>query len=103
MLTRKQRDDWAKALRSGEYVQMQGAFIDTDKDLVTQEKTITKHCCLAVLACTLGQPKDSLLGINYPTVISSEERNLFVRLNDDNRYSFEQIADEVDKLPVSGK
>ena len=106
-LTSKQivenREKWAKALESGEYQQCQYTMFDGKG-----------HCCLGVAAVVLlnetprngsGKPGDL---VNYQLYASVENalglplhlgRSKFTDLNDNEKRSFKEIAEEVRKLP----
>jgi hypothetical protein len=86
MLTSEMLDDWAAALRSGEYEQTR-----------VELKQDGKHCCLGV-ACVVwnldiknGYNELEYLGLD--TVYQS----IFWNMNDTERKTFSEIADYIDK------
>lgn len=105
MLTRKQKEKWIAALRSGNYKQGTGKLYDSETDA---------YCCLGVLAneCRL-LPKKVMDGraflLDKPyrkiaNLIGDLEMRYLVRKNDGNwktgaqNYPFPEIADYVEKI-----
>lgn len=114
-MDRKTKAAWIKALRSGEYRQGQGV-------LQRRSKKGPSYCCLGVLAtvkgCTWRKTTD-IMSEGYVPYFSEEvvggydQESTFLRpkfaglssatqvtlsnLNDDESYSFEQIADWIEK------
>jgi hypothetical protein len=114
MLTRTLRDKWAAALESGRYEQTSQCLWDDQG-----------HCCLGVLVdqyapeCWLpsvrpgakqqvqyaGELNDSELPETLRKAIGMTlvDMDRFMSLNDHHGWSFEEIAQEVRKLPVRSR
>lgn len=82
------KEKWVKALRSGEYRQARGSFIDRETG---------EHCCLAVLGAVISGNKEYPL---YPddetTGTTVLQRGGLVYMNDMGEASFEEIADWIE-------
>lgn len=98
-MNRELKAKWLVALRSGEYQQGRGQLWD---------KHTNKFCCLGVLAKIAGVPDDNiqrcatLFGAKNSGLLGEDassgilHRKLEV-MNDDDRLSFSQIADWIEK------
>lgn len=123
MLTKEQKAQWVKALRSGEYVQGKDYLKRVDTD------GITKHCCLGVLCDVLGMPnrvtptgitvflrnRESTIPEHILGTLTGTSVGSFKSLNmpelyglscltevNDKGYSFNSIADHIEQhLPTS--
>lgn len=87
------KQKWLQALRSGEY--QQGRF-------ALHDATNNAHCCLGVAADLILQESDREMHI-YDTEVyegalglDAEEIQTLITLNDDEKKSFEQIADYIE-------
>ena len=99
------RDQWIAALRSGEYKQGNGVLHQVSKD------GAERFCCLGVLCRVLKetpspvQKNGDVLYDNLCGILSSKLRDLvgiriqtmdeIIWMNDQQRWSFDQIADWV--------
>lgn len=111
-MKRELRDAWSKALRSDEYAQTSGALGRTEED----RGRPVGYCCLGVLCKVAGFVEVHRDGvIEFRTLngdllagtlghgldefnLTPAIQNNFIRMNDEQRCTFEQIADAVDKL-----
>lgn len=101
-LTKEQAQEWAKALRSGEYKQHCGYWFgdDDDNEIVlddAEEAPIPENascfCCLSVLkASGLVDSKMDLDRVRA----SGLNSKAFIQLNDDLGATFDQIADLIE-------
>lgn len=113
IVTAEQRDEWVKALRSGEYKQANSQLVykGTTGDV--------GYCCLGVYGLLNGGTEDlrqnwmTFEGVTDSTgelepqvayvpsgVMASSAQSLFAGLNDGAGLSFEQIADVIEKMPL---
>ena len=96
-LTEDEKTTWIEALRSGDYEQGQGCL-----------RIEGAHCCLGVLGELVGF--DDLKGVYLSKYYSEDEPPIFLKLPrviqhalagyNDNGYSFEDIADYLESVPV---
>ena len=105
-LTKSAKKAWLEALRSGKYEQGNGQLLSPEGG----------YCCLGVLCSVLGATNEELLGVGMPFSISGgragwwlNERDYSVyvpedsdlrhlsELNDSYCYTFEEIADLIEK------
>lgn len=95
-------DEWADALRSGNYEQSRHYLCITDDDEYAPEKE-QGYCCLGVASSEMNVPDDELTGKARPSIefiqifeklpINSDQENLLMYLNDSWRFTFDEIAD----------
>lgn len=88
---------WADALRSGKYKQGQGYLHDEDEDT---------YCCLGVLhkivwgrnpAQGESHISDSFNVVPEVYQLSQEDEANFISMNDGQKFTFERIADYIEK------
>lgn len=89
-ITKKIKEDWITALRCGEYKQGTGLLCDSN--------ILGNHvfCCLGVLADITGieTSSDGMLdSLDSFLLLSEIDQNTLIRLNDDIKLNFNQIAD----------
>jgi len=101
-MDKKLKDKWTARLRSGQYFQGRGAFRNLENEF----------CCLGVL-CDIVNPVGWRVGIDrwyfwkdqkgeFDTTqldalgLSNEDQTSLIRMNDDERADFNQIADWID-------
>ncbi len=112
MISKKDAQKWIDALRSGEYIQTHGLLQDKDG-----------YCCLGV-ACKLFIPHDQLemkMNSNYISggnpadqtncpewlmyidrKFNNKTKSGFVTLNDNERFTFDEIADCIQAVYIEG-
>lgn len=100
---KKYREPWLAALRSGNFKQGRNCLRQNGR-----------HCCLGVLCETIKNDKftwdrdsfgndqvsddcELIEEIADLVGLQPEEEEFLIMLNDDNEYSFEQIADYIEK------
>jgi hypothetical protein len=94
------KQKWVEALRSGEYRQIRGRLNDYDNG----------YCCLGVLCKVAGYEvigtnileNEKIVVENYIAIDNlikddSYDVSYFIQLNDNNRYTFDEIAEYVEK------
>lgn len=91
-MNKKDKKKWVKALRSGEYRQGQGQLIN-----ITSAGNVN-YCCLGV-ACSIGITKPLKSGeeVVKKSFLSLVDQRQLVVMNDEQRMSFKQIADYIEK------
>lgn len=76
---------WVEALRGGKYKQHHHALANPDR---------SAHCCLGVLSVAvvgrLTYPDDDVFGL------TERQRSQLIRMNDDDRKPFAEIADYIE-------
>ena len=84
------KEKWIAALRSGEYPQHRGAIYNSDR---------TAFCCLGVLHRIVqkGSLGETYEAANITTGTGLCGVNDFVRMNDYEMLTFDQIADRIEK------
>ncbi len=89
-MTRKTRDEWVAALRSGDYTQIHGIF-----------KDVNGYCCLGVLAKIEGFLNPATLSTDFHDLMDNREYEDLVDLNDLVKLDFPSIAKWIEvKIPV---
>ena len=108
MLTAAQKEQWLKDLRSGEFEQGRGKLCSEER----------QYCCLGVLAERVAVKKE-LIGYKYHYTFSDNECAMpwagmvpdniidddamvyLVRMNDNDRNTFDEIADWIEANVVT--
>ncbi len=90
MMTRKTRDEWVAALRSGTYPQTRGVF-----------KGVDGYCCLGVLAEVRGFLTPTTTGSHFSRLMDRDKYDDLMDLNDLVKLDFPNIAKWIEeKIPV---
>ena len=99
-MNKQLRDEWVRALRSGEYEQGRGRLRKGNGE-------DAKYCCLGVLGVVCGSPDIELLHdvmthINATTELLTSLRMRLIDMNDRDLMSFPEIADWIEaNVPVT--
>lgn len=92
--------DWVKALRSDEYTQCTGHF---EKPMPAAPGWL--HCSVGVLGDIVNAPEikgASMAGrVSYIRNALEIDIHYFIRLNDEERLSFSEIADKIERNYLS--
>jgi hypothetical protein len=87
------RDEWVKALRSGEYEQARGT-------LSREMRTGRSYCCLGVLVRVIDGDDSSLeprcRTSNYGLPVNTDQYLALLDLNDNQQRNFPAIADWIE-------
>lgn len=86
--------EWSAALRSGNYPQTRGAM-----------KNFQGFCCLGVLA-KIHHIQTSPASETYSKLekfLTTEEQSEFIQYNDQNKFTFNEIADKIDERYLKEK
>ena len=94
MLTKEQKQKWANALRSGDYKQERDRLCNTGN-----LQTADCYCCLGVLVHVVDPTEIFAYPLNL-YLLSAEAEVEFTQMNDVEKMSFSEIANEVDRLPT---
>lgn len=86
---------WLDALRSGKYAQTRGKLTDGNG-----------YCCLGVAGCVIGMTdarlsrnaKDAYVAIGRAVDMDAIKRSLCIEMNDSEKKTFPEIADEIEKM-----
>ena len=93
----KFKEEWLKALRSGEYKQYRGAMTDS---MLGTYKGATAYCCLGV-GCLIksgtAEKADAITGVIDTLELHNDYINKLIDLNDKQEKSFIEIADWIEK------
>lgn len=105
-MTEQEKTDWAAALRSGEFYQYEGSLMDRRS---TADKL--SLCCIGVKAIKeLGESKfRGIVSVSPETMddaykasnLTPREQGFFIRLNDNEHFTFEEIAQVIENVPES--
>ena len=107
VLTKKQKDEWVAALRSGDYKQCRDTLYspwkasESDPDDVEVPPEAKSFCCLGVLkAAGIIDEEVSPYNVNFDKKRNSPDYRVspavLIRFNDDLEATFEEIADFID-------
>jgi len=95
---------WVKALKSGDYIQGKGMLARHYSMLGDDDSIATEYCCLGV-ACELAKDNVDLMMLvqfpkkesNVPELIKEGDVPVFLaEMNDDEGWSFNEIADWIE-------
>lgn len=96
-LTKKLCKKWIAALRSGKFEQARGR-------LKHGNQNGTRYCCLGVAEEVCGLPRGDMCSLETDRIIGLEltECHILMRMNDDDRRPFPEIADHIEEKILPG-